>query len=263
MRARVASNASRARVVEQDVIAGAATREVFTGVVEDAIGAELSCLLDVARAADGVHLRAQCLGDLHREGADAARRTVDDDELPVLHPAVIPQALQCGEARERHGGSLVEREVRGLALDDRSGDDVFRELPPSQPYTSSPGLKSSTAVPTASTTPAKSPPRSLDLGLRKPISRDVGPSLEPVPVDGVHRRRVDADEHLLSGRRGLRHICDCDRSVPRHLCSSHRAPYVVSLQRKIRVQRKLVNHADGNPRSPQPRACPARRPRAR
>jgi hypothetical protein len=68
-------------------MAGAALREVFTGVVEDALGTELSCLLDAARAAEGVRLRASALATC---AANVLRRrpthTVDDDELPGLPP---------------------------------------------------------------------------------------------------------------------------------------------------------------------------------
>src|SRR4030095_15661673 len=48
-----------ARVVEEDVVALAAASEVVARVVEDAGSAEFPGLLDVARAADGVYLRAE------------------------------------------------------------------------------------------------------------------------------------------------------------------------------------------------------------
>src|SRR5204863_8908498 len=57
-----------AGVVEEHVVALAAPSEVFAGVVEDAGCAELTRLLDVARAADGVCLRAECRRNLHRAG---------------------------------------------------------------------------------------------------------------------------------------------------------------------------------------------------
>jgi hypothetical protein len=80
-----------------------------------------------------VHLRAERLGDLHREGAYAARRAVDQDLLARLNPPFVAQRLQGGERRNRHGRRLLER-------------------------------------PTASTCPAKSVPKTLRFGLRSPTA---------------------------------------------------------------------------------------------
>ena len=54
------------------------------------------------------------LGDLDREGADAARGAVDQDLLAGPHLAVVAHGLEGDETGHRHGRRLLEREARGL-----------------------------------------------------------------------------------------------------------------------------------------------------
>ena len=89
-------------------------REVLLRVVDDAVCAERSRLLDVPRRADGRDVRAERLGDLHRVRADASRRAVDQHLLPGLQLAVVAERLERCDRRDRNGGRLLERHVGRL-----------------------------------------------------------------------------------------------------------------------------------------------------
>ena len=113
-------------------------------VVDDVVGAERAHQLDVARAAHAGDFGAVVLGDLHGERADAAGRAVDQHLLSRLDLALVAQALQCGDRRDRHGRSLLERHVGGLQRDargSRARRRTRRHAPSAPPNTSSPGLK--------------------------------------------------------------------------------------------------------------------------
>jgi hypothetical protein len=56
------------------------------------------------------HVRGRRAGELHREPADAARGTVDQDALAGLEPAVVEQPLPGGERGQRYRGALGVRE---------------------------------------------------------------------------------------------------------------------------------------------------------
>ena len=64
-------------VVEDEVVALSALREVLLGVVDDVVGADRADQVDVPGAGDAGHLGTERLGDLHGERAHAARRPVD------------------------------------------------------------------------------------------------------------------------------------------------------------------------------------------
>ena len=60
------------------------------------------------------HLGPVGLGDLDREGADAAGGAVDQHLLPGLDLSVVAKALECGHRRHRNRGRFLERQVRRL-----------------------------------------------------------------------------------------------------------------------------------------------------
>ena len=77
------------------------------------IGANFTDHFGVFRAADGSHFRAQRLGDLHCERADAASSTVDQHVLRRLNIA-FPKTLERGTACRRNRSSFLKREVHWL-----------------------------------------------------------------------------------------------------------------------------------------------------
>ena len=109
-----------ARDVGDQVVALPLAGEVDARVVEHAVGAERTRLLDVARAADGGHVRPERLRDLDGERPDAAGGSVDQHPLTGLEPAVIAQPLERGQSGDPHRRGLLERDVRRLP------DDVGR-----------------------------------------------------------------------------------------------------------------------------------------
>ena len=101
-------------VVEDEVVLLAALGEVFLRVVDDVVRADRADQLHVPRADDRGHLGAEGLGDLDREGADAARGAVDQDLLARVDLAVVAHGLEGDETGHRHGRCLLEGEARGL-----------------------------------------------------------------------------------------------------------------------------------------------------
>src|SRR5262249_51144851 len=100
-----------ASYVDDQVVPLVLACEVLAGVVEHAIGAERTRLLDVASAADGGHVRAEGLRDLDGEGSDAARGAVDEHALARLELAVIPDPLERGQSGDPHRRGLLEGDV--------------------------------------------------------------------------------------------------------------------------------------------------------
>ena len=117
--------------VEYEVVATVAVPDVADGVVDDVIGADGSYEAGLRRAAHAGDLRAEGLGDLHRERTDAARGADDEHMLACLDIAPVAQRLQRGQARHRDGGRLLVRQVRrhpGQLV--RTGRGVFGERTP-------------------------------------------------------------------------------------------------------------------------------------
>ena len=75
-------NRAIADVIENQVVALRALREIFLRVIDDPVGAERAHQVDVARAAHAGDFGAEMFGDLYRERADAAGRAVDQNLLP-------------------------------------------------------------------------------------------------------------------------------------------------------------------------------------
>jgi len=67
--------------VEDEIVALATAREVIDGVVDDLVCPQRADHIQLGRAVDAGHVRAQCLGDLHGEGTHAPTRTIDEDAL--------------------------------------------------------------------------------------------------------------------------------------------------------------------------------------
>ena len=94
-------------VVEDEVVALLAAGEVLLGVVDDVVGPDGVDQVHVSGAAHAGHLGSQCLGNLHREGADAAGGAVDQDFLPSFYAAVVANGLEGDEAGHWYGCGLL------------------------------------------------------------------------------------------------------------------------------------------------------------
>ena len=103
--------------VEDHVVATLPVGEVLARVVDDVVGTDGSDHVHLRGAAHTRDFSTERLGDLHREGADASRRADDEHLLPRLHLRLVAHGLQRGDRRDRAGGSLLEREVRGLGCE--------------------------------------------------------------------------------------------------------------------------------------------------
>ena len=88
--------------------------EVHLGVIDDVIGANRSNEIDFRRTAHAGDLRAERLGNLHRECADPTRSANDQDLLARLDAARVTQPLECREPSMRYRGRLCKRQVRRL-----------------------------------------------------------------------------------------------------------------------------------------------------
>src|SRR6266550_5117172 len=105
--------------VENQVVTLPTFGEILLDIINDTICADGSHHLHISRAAYAGHIRAERLGDLHRERTHASRRTVNQDLVLRLNLSLVAQAaqtktLQCGECRNRHRSRLLKRHVIGL-----------------------------------------------------------------------------------------------------------------------------------------------------
>ena len=174
------------------------------GVVDDVVGAERADQLDVVRAAHAGHGGAEVLGELDGESADSAGRSDDQHLVPRLDLAVVPQGLQGGRCRERHGGGVLERDGPRSVGEESFGDgDSLGEGAEAgherRPVDLVAGLhrgdvrtdSSHDAGEVASgDLEARSPETDLEPG-------DVGDAADEVPVGGVDGGGVDLDEDLV------------------------------------------------------------------
>jgi hypothetical protein len=91
--------------------------EVLRRVIDHVVGPERSHQVDVGAAADGSHVRAEVLGQLHREDAEAAGRAMDENPFARLHLRPAHEVERARRAHE-HGAGFLERHGRGLAREE-------------------------------------------------------------------------------------------------------------------------------------------------
>ncbi|RIH75673.1 hypothetical protein Mterra_03957 [Calidithermus terrae] len=205
------------RDVEDQVVAPAALGEVLLGVVNDVVRPEGARQVHFLRTAHRRHPCAERLGDLHRERPHAAGGAVDQHLLPGPDPAGVPQPLQRGHGRHRHGRRLLERQARrlqrqGLLL----GADVLGQ--PAEPAAGQvaehlvPGLEALHVLPHR-----LDPPR--DVGAEDRVLGPEEPEHQPQqargarqkpPVGRVEGRGVHPDQHLAGLRDGLGHLLELE-----------------------------------------------------
>jgi hypothetical protein len=97
--------------------------DVLAGVVDDLVGADRTDQLELGGAGHPGDVRAERLGELHRERPHAARRADHQDLLPRLDLAHVAEALEGGEAGDGDGRGLLEGHVGRL------GGEVLRRHP--------------------------------------------------------------------------------------------------------------------------------------
>lgn len=96
--------------VDDQVVPGA-VGEVFTGVVDYLVSAEIFHQVEFVGAAYPGDLRAECLGQLHGETSDTAGRAGDQHPLPCLHPPGF-QGLPRGAPGDSEDRGVLERATR-------------------------------------------------------------------------------------------------------------------------------------------------------
>src|SRR5262245_34487755 len=78
------------------------------------VGAGRTNHTDVCWAAHASHVGPEPFGNLHGKGADATRRTVNQDPLPRFYLARVAKPMESSQRRCRYGRRLLKREVGRL-----------------------------------------------------------------------------------------------------------------------------------------------------
>ena len=203
--------------VDDQVVALALPREILPRVVEHEVGSEVTCLLQVAGAADGGDVPSERLRDLDGERPNPAGRAVDQHPLARLQLALVPETLQRGEPGDAHRGGLLERDVGRLA------DDVDRaHILGKGAAAAAEDLVTRSEV---GDIVAHGLYHSREVGAEEhalraqhAVSRD-GPqeareTTQLMQVGLVQRARADTDEHSVIGQLGRVDLLDAHHSGP-------------------------------------------------
>src|SRR4030095_9445183 len=148
-----------------------AFRKVLLGVVNDMISADGADSIYFRRTADPGHLSAERLGDLNREHPHASRCPNDQDLLPRCNASALRRARRAVQAEVGTDAARSKVRLAGLGARVSSRADARSAKEPSQvPNTSPPSRNRVTFLPTASTVPATSAPRTRAVarGARSP-----------------------------------------------------------------------------------------------
>src|SRR6266576_945817 len=98
-------------IIENYVVTFSTFSEILFRVINDAIRAERADKIDIARAADAGHIRAQRLGYLHGKRADTSRCTINQDLLPLLNLSFVANSLQSRDAGYIDRSRLLKRQI--------------------------------------------------------------------------------------------------------------------------------------------------------
>ncbi|MFA6045560.1 MAG: hypothetical protein WC718_11295 [Phycisphaerales bacterium] len=193
-----------AHEVDDRVVTLAAGREVVSRVVHDDVRAGPAHPRDVARAADGGHLRATRLGDLHGEHPYTARGADDQQRLTGLHVGSTHH-IERGAGRDGHRGRLLEREHCRLGRDGVGRDRrVFRECHERLAVHLVPEFHAGDVFAERCHRARHVLSGDAVLGAREPEhqTREVGLAREQDGVSLAHRRGTDLDEYLVVAHLG-------------------------------------------------------------
>src|SRR5579864_6487022 len=97
-----------ARDVEDHIVALPIPGEILLRVIDDVVGPKRSHHVDVPGAAHSRHVRSERSGNLHAEGADASRGTIDQDLLTGLHLTCISERLKRDATDHRYRRGLLK-----------------------------------------------------------------------------------------------------------------------------------------------------------
>src|SRR6266436_2229845 len=107
--------------VENQIVALRSFGEIFSRVVNCRVCPNGSNHVDISSAAHSGHICAERLGDLHREGTHASRRTINQDLLPRLKLSLVAKTLQGGEPGDGYRSSLLPSHLIRLDNECRLG----------------------------------------------------------------------------------------------------------------------------------------------
>ena len=105
--------------VEDDVVALAASGEVFLRVVDDPVCADRPDHVELPGGIHACDVRSVRLRELHRERSHGAARAVDQDLLSGLYPSLVPNGLHRQRSGRRDCSGLLESEADGLPFEPR------------------------------------------------------------------------------------------------------------------------------------------------
>ena len=174
-------------------------------MVDDLVGPRRPRTLGAARGGRGDHVCAGPLGQLHRVAADRAAGAVDQHALPLLEPGVVEERLPRSQADHRQRRGVRERDVRGRRRQDLGRrDDELRGRTRGGHRQEGDDRVADRDVLDAL---AERVDRAGDVDARRVGQRHRERALQVAAadagVDGVERRRGDADAHLAGAGDGL------------------------------------------------------------
>ena len=155
---------SAAQGVDHDVVVVHDACEIAGAVVDDEIGAEPRDPFNVCGARCRGHAGTEMLGQLYRDGSQAAGAGMDENLLTRLQIGPFDEGLPRGQSDEGEGGRLVHGEPGRLERDvvlldrDQLGEGADSMLVRAGVDLVS-GLERRTAAPTRTTSPARSLPK--------------------------------------------------------------------------------------------------------
>ncbi len=122
-----------AKDIEDHLVVRTGVGERRRRVVPRLARAQTPAQLEVPFARGGVHLGAEELGDLNREGAHPTRRSVDQNARPRLDFADVAQRLERRQPHQRRTGpGLIRHAVGKSGRLDVPADDVLPQAPPAK-----------------------------------------------------------------------------------------------------------------------------------
>ncbi len=174
--------------------------KIFLGVIDRVVSADRFHQIDIARAANGGHLCAKRLRDLHDKSADAAGRAVDQDFLSGLNVSLVAKTLQCGDTGDRNRAGLFECNVGRFHHDRSIGLDanVIRHCAVLRAENFVVWFEVCDIFPNYLNDTGEIGPESDVFGLAHPSHwTHRPPASDQVAVNRIHRSRADSDENFI------------------------------------------------------------------
>src|SRR2546428_2171307 len=103
-----------AYAVKNKIVTLVAGSVIVLGVIDDFVSADRLDQIQIPRAADAGHVRAERLADLHCECAHASRGAINQDLAARPNLSMVAKALQRSQSRDVGGSGLLERNDAGF-----------------------------------------------------------------------------------------------------------------------------------------------------